>query len=185
VQPQVYDAASLSRMGIASRGPSSDEARASIDGRYLYSDMPASLDKYVDGRTFAATRADIASVKRVAQAYNAALGTQAQSEAMAQTLRSAADRYFTLNQASSLDGAKFRQYIESTPTEQETLAAVQKLETMLANVKALGLPPVEYRQARERILASLASKTLPADQLARTVEKAAPAETPAPTHVGS
>jgi hypothetical protein len=70
-----------------------------------------------------------------------------------------------------MDGSKFRQYIETTPTEQETLAAVQKLEVMLADVKKLGLPSVEYRQARERVLTTLASSKLPADQLAKAVEK--------------
>src|SRR6185436_5347803 len=129
------------------------------------------------------SRADIASVRRVAQAYTAAVGAQGNSEALAKSLAAAADRYFTLNQASSMDGARFRQYIEATPTEQETLAAVQNLEAMLANVKQLGLPPVEYRQARERILGSLASSKLPADQLAKALEK--PVQTPAPTHIGS
>jgi type II secretory pathway component GspD/PulD (secretin) len=42
---------------------------------------------------------------------------------------------------------------------------------VLADVKKLGLPSVEYRQARERVLSTLASSKLPADQLARAVEK--------------
>jgi hypothetical protein len=152
-----------------------DEAAASISGPYMYSDMPGSLDKYVDNRVFAATRMDLQAVKRVAQARDAALGTADadQTAVLAKSLAAAADRYFTLNQASAMDGAKFRTYIESTPNEKDTLAAVQKLEALLADVKSLGLPPVEYRQTRDRLLAGLVSAKLPADQLAKTLEKPA------------
>jgi filamentous hemagglutinin family protein len=170
VQTKVYDAAMMTRMGVAARNPSSEEARGALDGRAMYSDMPASLDRYSD-RQFVATRADIASVKRVTKRYDATLGGEGQAQAMAKALGDAAERWYSLNQASAMDGAKFRAYLESNPAEKETLAAMVKLEAILTDVKALGLPPVEYHQTRERLLAAVASPKLPADQLAKAVDK--------------
>jgi hypothetical protein len=114
---------------------------------------------------------DIDAVRRVASAFVSVAGTPDQASAAAQNLSEAANRYFTLSQASNLDPAAFRNYLETTPDEQATLAQVQKLEALLADVKKLGLPAVEYRQTRARLLASMASDRVPADVLAKTVEK--------------
>jgi hypothetical protein len=170
VQPATYDVAMLNQLGIASRGVSSEEARAAFAGRYLYNDMPGELDRYNAERTFAATRVDINAVLRVTNAYVGGLGVPQQAAAASQALSQAADRYMTLSQASSVDPAAFRQYLESNPQEQETLAQIQRLEALLADMRSLGLPAVEYRQARARLLSSIASDKLPMEVLARTLK---------------
>ena len=169
MQPAVYDVALLGQLGIPSRGVTSEEARAAFAGRYLYNDMPGSLDRYAD-RTFAATRVDINAVLRVTNAYLAGVGTPEQAAAAAESLSQAADRYMTLNQAASVDPSAFRQYLETTPEERATLAQIQRLETLLADMRTLGLPAVEYRQARARLIASVASDKLPPETLARTLQ---------------
>jgi hypothetical protein len=169
VQPKVYDAELMGQVGVASRGVSGDEAREALAGRYMYSDMPASLDTFRAGRTFAATRTDIESVKRLKSAYQGAVGTAEQASALAKALGDSAQRYMTLHQA--MDPVAFRSYVESTPGEKDTLLAMQRLEGLLADVKSLGLPAVEYSQARAKILASLATSGLTAEQLAKALEK--------------
>ncbi len=169
-QPRVYNVSTLSRVGVATRGVNPDEARTLLmGGTLLYSDMPASTDRYVDNRNFVATRANPDGESRLAKAYDALLGPEGQTQAVNQTLSAAADRY--LANAPTMDPTAFRKYIETTPTEKDALFAIQKLEAMLADAKKLGLPAIEYRQARARMLAGLASPRLTVDQLAKTVEK--------------
>jgi hypothetical protein len=160
----------LAALGIPARGVTSDESLNAFAGRFYYSDMPASLDRFGE-RQFAATRVDINAVQRVANAYLSGVGAPEQATAAAQALSGAATRYMTLSQASDVDPAAFRSYLESTPDEQATLAQIQQLERLLADLKGLGLPPVEYRQARAALLSKLASDSLTPELIARTVEK--------------
>jgi hypothetical protein len=173
VQPEVFDLRMFGPLGVNARGPSSEEAVAAFMGRYLYSDLPGSLDRYRDDRSFAATRVDIATVSRLVQNHAAVFGAADanQAGAMADALNQSAARYFTLTQAAEMDPGGFRRYLESTPQEQAALAHIQKLEGLLASLRNLGLPPVEYNQARERLLASVSSRRLTPQLLAKVVEK--------------
>jgi hypothetical protein len=168
----VYDVGLLTELGIAGRGVSADEARAAFSGRYEYNDMPAGVEQFADTRPFAATRVDIAAVMRVAAAYRQVVGTTPERTGqVGQELGEAAGRYFTLTQATDVDPAAFRNYLETTPDEQATLAKVRQLENLLADIRRLGLAEVEYRQARARVLSQIASEKLPADVLAKAIEK--------------
>lgn len=174
VQPKVYNLALLGSLGIASRGVTSAESRAALTGRYVYDDMPGALERYAEGGTFSATRIDIDAVRRVANAYMGGVGSAAQAPATSESLGAAASRYMTLSQASSVDPAEFRSYLENTPEEGATLAQIQRLENMLADMRNLGLPPGEAAQARVRLIASLSSETLPPDALGRALRQPTP-----------
>ena len=152
----------------------SDEAVASLIGRYMYNDMPASTEGFGADRTYAATRANHKTMSRVAGNFDSIFGANdtPQTAAIAAALAASSQRYFSLNEATEPDPGAFRTFLEQSPAEAQTLAYIRNLESLLADLKGLGLTAVEYRQTRNRILSAVAPQGgLTVDQLARAIER--------------
>lgn len=172
VQPEVFDLRVLSRLSINARGVNSDEALASLIGRYMYSDLPRTLSEFGAERTITATRLDIDAAARAVKGYNAVFGTPQSDKTgdIREAIGASVQRYQA--NGNVIDPVAFRQYLERTPVERQTLIYIQQLENMLAELRATGLPAADYRQARRKVLVMIApGQGMSAEELAKVVER--------------
>jgi len=175
VQPEVFDLRLLARLGVDSRSVNQSEIVASMVGRLLYDDLPVGIDAFALQRFVVATRLDIQNVQRVASIYDSVFGTPGQDRTaqIASDLAASASRFAGRDQgrdqgnapASPVDAAAFRAYLSSTQAEAATLAHVRSLESLLAEMRTLGLSGREFAQARLRLLGPLASDAIGASTL--------------------
>lgn len=98
----------------------------------------------------------------------------------AATISSSARGYMTLNQAGSLDGGSYRQFLAQTPGEEQARRAVAQVQTLLAEIDALPLIPEERHQVRQQLLAKLSDAgELTVPELESVLAEPVPATPPA------
>jgi hypothetical protein len=156
---------------------SRDEALAAMAGQYFYSDLPATTDSFQNERVYRATRIDPKAIRRVVNRYGDLIGEPEsdQTTRIARSLGASANRYFSLSQAGAIDPATFREYLQTSIGEGESLSYIQQLEGLLADMKSLGLDGIEYRQARAKLLADIVPKErMTVEQFARVIERGKP-----------
>ncbi len=171
IKPAVFDVRAMARLAVTSRGVSPEEAIGAMAGRYLINDLPAGVDRYGEERTYSAARVDIDAAMRVVDRFNAVFGLPGRdrSPQIGAALAEAHDRYLT----SSLRAQSFGSYLDATPGEVEALGYVSSIRTLLDDLRAMGLPEMEYRRARDRILGEIATPgRLSVEQLADLIERA-------------
>jgi len=171
VKVPVFDLRLLARVGVTARATAPSESTAGLAGPLVYNDLPGTTGT-APGDVLAANRMDIRTVARAVNRYNAVFGTpeQDQTGAIAGDIAGATTRWFSISQASAFDPDAFRTYVESTPGEAQTLARIQQLEGLLAQLRGLGLTGAEYRVSAGRLLAPVtpAGQATP-DQMARAI----------------
>ncbi len=170
IKPAVFDVRAMARLAVTSRGVSPEEAIGAMAGRYLINDLPAGVDRYGEERTYSAARVDIDAAMRVVDRFNAVFGLPGRdrSPQIGAAMAEAHDRYLT----SSLRSQSFGAYLDATPGEVEALGYVSSIRTLLDDLRAMGLPEMEYRRARDRILGEIATPgRLTVEQLVDLIER--------------
>lgn len=148
-----YDLALLAKIGIDARAIAAPQAIDNLDGVGVYLDLATASS--LPAIELSANRVTAAAVIRVSNAYDAAFGVNdATQPAVADTL---AANISTLNAGE----------IAATDTAALELA---RLQTLLTNLKGLGLTDREYRIARDRILAPVTPTDLTTAQLGELIE---------------
>ncbi|MCC6661572.1 MAG: filamentous hemagglutinin N-terminal domain-containing protein [Phycisphaerales bacterium] len=185
----------LRRLGITSRELNPDELIEFLVGVSLYDDYPTSHNaNSLEDFTVAINRLPGDRVTTLLAAYEDVFTTTTvdpETGATSQVNRST-DIEASLGQAlrryretlpedaTGIDPAGFRAYLESTPDETEALGWVRRLEAFVRQLKELGLGPKEERMALDFLLKPVTPRGIQSAADFERVLMPAPAETPAP-----
>jgi len=176
VQPEVYDVSALQRLAILARPVSNDEAAGAVTGMAVYNDLPSDPSNFAHPLTTAATRIDINAAQDVMAIYDSVFGNvnADRTPEVGQTLAGAFDNYMSfmsIEQASSVDPARFRSWLVRQSAESQANGYVSRLRMLLDRLATIGLSHREYIEARRRILEAVApSGGLDVEILIRVLE---------------
>lgn len=169
VKVRVFDLRLLSRLLLPGRATATSEAVAGLGGPLVYNDLAFAP---TDPQLIAATRFDIQGVMRAVNRYNAAFGApdQDQTPQVAADLKAGVQQWLTLSGATTFDPAAFRAFAQSQQADASTRERIAQIESILAEVRGLGLTATEYRLARARLLEPLAGNGVKAEDLAAAID---------------
>lgn len=166
---RVFDLRLLSRLLLPGRATATTEAVAGLGGPLVYNDLAFASS---DPQLIAATRFDIQGVMRAVNRYNATFGTpdQDQTPQVAADVNKGVQQWMALSGATSFDPAAFRAFAQSDKADVSTRQRIAQLESVLVDLRGLGLTTTEYRLARARVLEPLAGNGVKVEDLAAAID---------------
>lgn len=173
VIPEVYDLELLNRLSISSRGPGGDEITEFLDSPNIFRGQPDSPQAFDQERTTPATRIPTDAVLALAAIYDGLFGEEPEAVrgAMSESFAGALDAFFEQSPGGDADPRELRAFIETDPAAAQALANTVELERMLQQLRGLGLPPAEYVQTRNRLIAAVTpTDRISADRLAMMID---------------